>query len=196
MLRTVLATRVRPMERPSMIVLADTALFEEHTTCSCHSAEPAVRTLVSHGVPVVLVSDADAHQVRSLQSAFGLRAPFISARGAELHVPGGYFEEILGLGPQSHDWNVITFEASDQVPGLSSAISMLLLLYWSRRQDGTVVGVSDRAVDILALSDIQILVRNPRIDQAAFRDELPEAYYTSAVGAAGWAEAILGPIEA
>src|SRR3982751_5768600 len=149
MLRTVLATRVRPMERPSMIVLADTALFGEHATYSRHSAEPAVKTLVSHGVPVVLVSDADAAQVRSLQAAFGLRAPFISARGAELHVPGGYFEEILGLGPRSHDWNVIAFEACERVRGLSSAIRLLLLLYWSHREDGTVVGVSDRAADIL-----------------------------------------------
>jgi predicted mannosyl-3-phosphoglycerate phosphatase (HAD superfamily) len=96
MLHTVLATSVRSMERPSMIVLADTALFQEHATYSRHSAEPAVKTLVSHGVPVVLVSDAGASRVRSLQAAFGLRAPFIGAQGAELHVPGGHFEEIWG----------------------------------------------------------------------------------------------------
>jgi hypothetical protein len=91
---------------------------------------------------------------------------------------------------------VITFEPGDQVRGLSSAIRLLLLLYWSHRKDGIVVGVSDRSADILKLSDIQILVRNPHIDQHAMREELPEAYCTSAAGAAGWAEGILGPTEA
>ena len=196
MLHTVLATRVRPMERPSMIVLADTRIFGERTARSRRRIEPAVSTLLAHGVPLILVSPERAARVRAVQAALGIHAPFISAGGAELHVPRGYFDEMLGLGPRRNDWNIIKFDASADARGFSGAIRMLLLLYWSRRDDGKVVGVTDRETMILTLADIPILVRNSRIDQAVVHAQAPDAYWTRAAGPAGWAEGILGPIEA
>jgi hypothetical protein len=53
-----------------------------------------------------------------------------------------------------------------------------------------------RSVLATPLSDIEIPVRKPRIDQTLLRTQMPEAYYTSAADAAGWAEGILGPVDA
>jgi hypothetical protein len=196
MLRTILADRVHPAERPWMIVLADTRVFGYRFPFLRRSSDPAVRTLLTHGVPVILVSPDRAARVRALQRVLGIRAPFIGAGGDELHVPGGYFDQMLGLGATStKDWNVIRFDAPTGVGGFSGAIRKLLLLYWSRRDEGKVVGVTDRDPAILQLADIPILVRNPRIDQRAVRAQMPDAYYTTAAGSAGWAEGILGPVE-
>jgi predicted mannosyl-3-phosphoglycerate phosphatase (HAD superfamily) len=194
MLRTVLAGRVRPMAPPSMIVLADARLF-------CHAGEPrdaasdpAVRTLISHGVPLILASAGHPEEVRAAQASLGVHAPFISSGGAELHVPGGYFEEMLRRPPRSHDWNVIEFAHVRNAPDFSKSIQLLLLLYWNHREDGLVVGVSDRDEPILTHADVAILVRNPALDQQRLRAAVPHAYYTSAAGIAGWAEGILGPV--
>jgi predicted mannosyl-3-phosphoglycerate phosphatase (HAD superfamily) len=195
MLHTVLAGRLEPMARPWMVVLADARVLGESHARAPSQSDPAVKTLVSHGVPVILLSCDRAERVRAVQSALGIRAPFISAGGTELHVPVGYFDEILGLRQPSDDWNVIGFQADGDAPGFSQAIQLLLLLYWSRRDDGLVVGVSDRERAILSQADVPILVRNANIDQAPLRAHMPDAYFTSATGSAGWAEAILGSID-
>jgi predicted mannosyl-3-phosphoglycerate phosphatase (HAD superfamily) len=179
-----------------MVVLADARVLVESYARAPSESDPAVKTLVSHGVPVILLSCDRAERVRAVQSALGIRAPFISAGGTELHVPAGYFDEMRGLGQRSDDWNVIELRADGDAPGFSQAIQLLLLLYWSRRDDGLVVGVSDRESAILSQADVPILVRNSDIDQAPLREHVPDAYFTSATGSAGWAEGILGPVDA
>ena len=65
-----------------------------------------------------------------------------------------------------------------------------------RRMIAPRVAGTDRSADILNRSDIPLLVRTPHIDQHAMREALPAASRTSAAGAAGWAQGILGPTEA
>src|SRR5688572_12490527 len=117
MLHTVLAGRVEPTARPWMVVLADARVLGESYARAPSESDPAVKTLVSHGVPVILLSCDRAERVRAVQSALGIRAPFISAGGMELHVPVGYFDEIRGLRQPSDDWNVIGFRADGDAPG-------------------------------------------------------------------------------
>ena len=66
---------------------------------------------------------------------------------------------------------------------------------WSD-QAACTVGVSDRERAILSQADVPILVRNADIDQAPLREHVPDAYFTSATGSAGWAEGILGRVDA
>jgi len=41
--------------------------------------------------------------------------------------------------------------------------------------------------------DIPIVVRDQRLDQSALLRYVPGAYLTTATGAAGWLEAVVGP---
>ena len=50
---------------------------------------------------------------------------------------------------------------------------------------------SDSAM--LAAVDIPIVVRDQRLDQSALLRYVPGAYLTTATGAAGWLEAVVGP---
>ena len=193
--RTVLGGQVTSFERPWMVVVADVRVLDIRQGRRPGASDVAVRTLVSRGIPVVLASADPATSVRPIQSILGLDAPFISAGGAELHVPRGYFENVHGLGPRSADANVIAFGTRTGSPEFTRAIQLLLGLFWNHGDKGMVVGVSDRESTLLAAADIPILVRNPDIDQVPLRKSLPDAYYTSATGSAGWAEGILGPVE-
>jgi hypothetical protein len=156
-----------------------------------------VSTLAGHGIPVVLVSDDDAAAVAEAQGRLGLRQPFISGGGAALHVPEGYFEQMPAADRPSGDgWSVLEFLEDDRPADYSRAVRLLLLLYWANRDDGRVVAVTDRHPGLLEHADIPIIVRNPGIDQQGLRQGCPGAYVTQGTGGAGWAEAILGPVEA
>ena len=71
-------------------------------------------------------------------------------------------------------------------------MELLLGLYWPRREEGIVVGLSDRNVEVLRHADVPIIIRNPELDQTPLREELPQAYCTEAAGSEGWVEAIVG----
>jgi hypothetical protein len=182
------------MERPWMIVLTDVHVLADRDG---RRPDPAVSTLASHGIPVVLVSDGEAAAVAEAQGRLGLRQPFISRGGAALHVPDGYFEQMPVVDRASRDgWSVLDFVEEDRPADCSRAVRLLLLLYWTNRDDGRVVAVTDRHQGLLEHADIPIIVRNPGIDQQGLRQACPAAYVTQGTGCAGWAEAILGPVEA
>lgn len=187
------AHTVGAMPRPWMIVLADVHVLADPDGV----ADPAVSTLAGHGVPVVLVSDGEASAVAAVQARLGLRHPFISAGGAMLHLPDGYFEQMPAPDRSARDgWTVLEFPGPGGPPDCSRAVRLLLLLYWTNRNEGRVVSVTDRHRGLLEQADIPIIVRNPDIDQQALRQAYPAAYVTLGTGCAGWVEAILGPVEA
>lgn len=91
---------------------------------------------------------------------------------------------------------LVDLQKGETPPDFSRALQLLVRLYWSRREDGIVVGLSERDEELLRSADVPIIIRNPRIDQAALREALPQAYCTEATGSAGWVEAIVGHAEA
>jgi predicted mannosyl-3-phosphoglycerate phosphatase (HAD superfamily) len=178
--------------RPWMVVVADTSVLTEDD--GTVRVEQVITNLADHHVAVVLASTSGPADLYELQGALTMPCPFVSDGGTTLHIPGNYFETMLGLGASTHDWHVIEF-ARRSPKGFSAAIDLLLRLYWERRDSGLVVAVTDRHADLLKLADIPIIVRNPRLDQRQLREQAADAYVTNATGYAGWTEGILGPLQ-
>lgn len=89
-------------------------------------------------------------------------------------------------------WERFSFDA------IAPAAAMRLLgaLFLARGHDkiltvGLGCDTSDSAM--LAAVDIPIVVRDQRHDQSALLQYVPGAYLTTATGAAGWLEAVVGP---
>lgn len=170
----------------SMVVLIDDHLLAHAATRAI--PDPALELLSSRGIPVVLVSAQCRDDIQALQTRLGLVAPFIAWRGRELSVPPEYMKWIPeDLRSTRSD----PLRLPDDGQSLDHAIQLLVTLFWRRRTD-IVVGASDRTIEILRHADVPILVRNPLIDQALLQRQVPGAYYTTATGPAGLAEAILG----
>src|SRR5262245_41423195 len=136
-----------PLERPSMIVFADTSVLSVASTA--REPDPVVTSLAAYGVPLILASDAAAPAVISWQQALRIRNPFISDGGAALHIPDGYFESLLGLRSVTDDWHVAEIARGARAPSFSTAVRLVLGLFWTRRTDGLVVAVTDRRQDLL-----------------------------------------------
>jgi hypothetical protein len=173
-------------------VLADTAVLSARSEVS--EPDPVVTSLASYGVPLILASTVSAAAMGEWQQALRIRQPFISDGGAALHIPSDYFEALLGFQCATDDWHVVEIAGSGPDPSFATAIRVLLGLFWTRRNDGLVVAVTDRHPDLLAAADVPIIVRNPILDQRDLRRSVPAAYVTNAAGCAGWAEGILGSL--
>jgi predicted mannosyl-3-phosphoglycerate phosphatase (HAD superfamily) len=181
---------------PWMVVLTDVRVWNTGLDFRFESSQAqAIHALQSQGVTVVLLSPGPASSLLSIQSSVGLRVPFICSGGSEIHLPVGHVDGARTLRAGS-DWSVVELGRRDDVVGFCRAIDVLVQLLWRRREDGMVVGVSDRDSTILGCADVPILVRNPELDQKPLRQQFPKVYYTNASGAAGWTEAILGHSEA
>jgi hypothetical protein len=192
MLRPISIDALAALDRPSMIVLADTSVLSARSEAG--EPDPVVTSLASYGVPLILASTMSARSMAEWQRALRIRHPFISDSGAALHIPGGYFEALLGFQSVTDDWHVVEVARSGPDPSFTTAIRVLLGLFWTRRSDGLVVAVTDRHRDLLTAADVPIIVRNPVLDQRDLRRCVPAAYVTNATGCAGWAEGILGSL--
>ena len=190
MLHTLAVERSKPATAPSMMVLTDTNVL----TSQAATTAQTVRMLRKHDIPIVLISDSAADRLHALQSQLTIRQPFIAAGGSALWVPAGYFERASDA--PSNDWNVIEFAPQGAAVDCTRALRLLSLLYWRRREDGLVVGITDRRTDVLQCADVPIIVRNPTLDQEPLRTAFRFAYVTESVGCAGWAEAIVGAADA
>jgi hypothetical protein len=175
----------RGSAEPSMIVLTDVDALCAGALASVPCTE-ALRALTSRGVPVVLVAEQPAAHLRTLQATLGIRQPFIADGGRSLHVPRGYFARYEGEG----DWTSVNFVRTGVA--YDRAVQLLTLLFWTHRDDGCVVALTDRQESLLRAADVPVIVRNDAIDQDALRSRYPDAYMTEAEGSAGWAEAIVG----
>ena len=168
------------------------ALLRERAVAACDLTRDAVTALSSTRVPLVLVSDSDSGDVRTIQRELGLLQPFISNAGAELHIPPGYFTQPCDVAARDDEWEMFSFDAV----GPTAAMRLLGALFLARGHDKILtVGLGcdsgDRAM--LAAVDIPIVVRDQRSDQSVLLRHVPGAYLTTASGAAGWVEAVVGP---
>jgi predicted mannosyl-3-phosphoglycerate phosphatase (HAD superfamily) len=171
-------------------------LLRQRAQGRCEVSRDAVNAVLAARVPLVLVSDGDAAEVQSVQSELGFVQPFICDGGAELHIPVTYFDDravddgadAAAGGP----WERFSFETR----GPAAAMRLLGALFIARGHNkiltvGLGCGCSDSTM--LAAVDIPIVVRDQRHDQSTLLEHVPGAYLTTATGAAGWLEAVIGP---
>ena len=166
-------------------------LLRERAAAACELSRDVLTALISTRVPIVLVSDANAGEVRDIQCELGLLQPFISGGGAALHIPPEYFTQPYDTQAADDDWEMFSFDAI----GPAAAMRLLGALFLARGHDkiltvGLGCDTSDSAM--LAAVDIPIVVRDQRLDQSALLRYVPGAYLTTATGAAGWLEAVVG----
>lgn len=150
----------------------------------------ALASLHSARVPLVLVSDSPASEVKQLQSELGLVQPFVCDRGAALYIPAEYFSD--GGEGTPDTWEVFSFAQADP----AAAIRLLAALFVARGHGKILsVGLGCECGDgaMLAAVDVPIVVRDHQVDQRPLLQYVPGAYVTTATGAAGWLEAVLGP---
>jgi predicted mannosyl-3-phosphoglycerate phosphatase (HAD superfamily) len=167
-------------------------LLRERATAPCDLSRDALTALISTRVPLVLVSDADAPDIRDIQRELGLLQPFISRSGAALHIPPEYFTHLDDMPVHDGGWELFSFDTV----GPAAAMRLLGALFLARGHDKILtVGLGCDASDcsMLAAVDIPIVVRDHRHDQSALLRHVPGAYLTTATGAAGWLEAVVGP---
>ncbi len=177
---------------PSIVVFTTVnGTLRDGSSGSCEEARIALEMLASRGIPVVLMAQDGAAAVQSLQCDLLLRQPFICEGGATLHIPRGYFAELDGLTAGDESWETFEFGVRDPV----RAIRLLASLFSVRGQEILTVGFGSEWADraLLAAVDVPVVVRSDEADQDKLLRRVPGAYLTSAMGPAGWNEAILGP---
>jgi len=177
---------------PTSIVVftAIDGILRDQDRGPCGQVRTGLNLLCEREVPVVLMSHGDAEPVQQLQHELGLLEPFICEGGAVLYIPRGYFEELDGLTSGDDRWEVFQFGVRDP----ARAVRLLASLFCVRGEDVLTIGFGCGWADrtLLASVNVPIIVRNGSDDQAKLLRRLPGAYVTSATGAAGWSEAVLG----
>lgn len=166
-------------------------LLRERAAAACALTRDALTALISTRVPLVLVGDSASADVRTIQRELGLLQPFISDGGAALHIPPEYFTQQDDAVARD-EWEMFSFDAI----GPAAAMRLLGALFLARGHDKILtVGLGCVTSDssMLAAVDIPIVVRDQRFDQSALLRCVPGAYLTTATGAAGWLEAVVGP---
>ena len=165
-------------------------LLRQGVAGPCEVSRAALDALVLARVPLVLVSDSSAPDMQALQLDLGLEQPFICDRGGLLYIPAAYFGETTEPGPEP--WEVFTFDPPDP----AAAVRLLSGLFVARGDDKILsVGLGCECGDasMLAAVDVPIVVRDQSRDQQPLLEYVPGAYLTTATGAAGWLEAVIGP---
>ena len=166
-------------------------LLRHPVTKASEATRRALDALALGHVPLVLVSDSNAADVRALQRDLGLVQPFICSGGGSLHVPAAYFSQ--AAAPDAESWEVFNFDPPDR----AAAIRLLSALFVARGHDKILsVGLGSESGDapMLAAVDVPVVVRDEHRDQQPLLQYVPGAYVTSATGAAGWLEAVIGPV--
>jgi predicted mannosyl-3-phosphoglycerate phosphatase (HAD superfamily) len=181
----------RPVASTSMVILtAIDGILRHPVTGSCRDARTALDLLAQQGIPVVLMSHGDPGPVQELQREIGLQEPFVCEGGATLYIPRGYFEELDGMTSGDAAWEVFEFGVRDP----ARTVRLLTSLYAVRGEDILTIGFgcdwSDRA--LLAVVEVPIVVRQDAGDHERLLRRFPDAYLTTAIGPAGWSEAVLG----
>lgn len=167
-------------------------LLRQRAAAPCELSHDALTALISTRVPLVLVADSSAADVRQIQRGLGLMQPFISDGGAALHIPPEYFAQADDAPAPGHEWEMFSFDAL----GPAAAMRLLGALFLARGHDKILtvgLGCDTGDSSMLAAVDIPIVVRDQRHDQSALLRYVPGAYLTTATGAAGWLEAVVGP---
>jgi predicted mannosyl-3-phosphoglycerate phosphatase (HAD superfamily) len=175
-----------------VIFTAVDGLLCDADTRSTHETRAALRMLAHRDIPLVFTSSRPSPELLALQGELNLRHPFVAGGGASLHIPAGYFPELTRIGAQHDGWNIVEFK----VPEAGHATRLLVSLYRLCSEEVVIVGLADTVQHrvLLHAADVPVIVRNNHADQQALLREMPSAYLTTAVGPAGWSEAILGSV--
>jgi predicted mannosyl-3-phosphoglycerate phosphatase (HAD superfamily) len=182
-----------PCAAASLVIFtAVDGLLCDAETHSTRETRAALMMLAQRDIPLVFISSRPASALLALQGELNLRYPFVADGGASLHIPAGYYPELTRIGAQRHGWNVVEFKA----PEAGHAIRLLMSLYRLCSDEVVIVALADTTQHRLLLhaADVPVIVRNNNADQQALLREMPSAYLTTAVGPAGWSEAILGSV--
>jgi predicted mannosyl-3-phosphoglycerate phosphatase (HAD superfamily) len=145
------------------------------------------------GVPVILITDLPAAEILRLQQELGMRHPFIADGGTELHVPNGYFPDVLDTeSDEESEWHLLRLQARGDDTG--DAVRLLMALYRFGDDPVLFVGLGDSWTHraLLREVDVPVIVRHDGVDQARLRRSVPDAYLTMAAGAEGWTKAVPG----
>src|SRR5688500_18020697 len=131
---------------------------------------------------LVLYSSRRAPELRALQRALGIREPFISSGGAELHIPQGYFcpsvetpaEGARIAGDRPDEYETIDFG----VPRPGHAIRLLIALFRTCPVVPRVVGIGFDWRDRVLLHevDVPVVIRDPAVDQSGLLRNVPHAH--------------------
>jgi predicted mannosyl-3-phosphoglycerate phosphatase (HAD superfamily) len=166
-------------------------LLRQRTGSVCEMPPDALTALVAARVPLVLVSESGKDDVQRLQRELALQQPFVCDDGAALHIPPSYFTDQVDAADDA-TWEMFSFSTA----GPAAAIRLLSALFIARGHDKILtVGLGCDWSDamMLAAVDIPIIVRDQSRNQTALLQHVPGAYLTTASGAAGWLEAVIGP---
>src|SRR5688500_10846087 len=97
---------------PSLVLFtAVDGVLREGPAGPCGDVRPDVELLASRRVPVVLTSHHPAADLMTLQQGLGLRHPFICRDGSAVHVPHGYFADLVDLWPEDEEWHLVPLGA-------------------------------------------------------------------------------------
>ena len=111
-----------------MIFTRVDGLLRDRAAAACELTRDALTALIATRVPLVLVSDSEAADVRTIQRELGLWQPFISGGGAALHIPPEYFTQPDDAGARHPDWEMFSFDATEP----AAAMQLLGALFVSR----------------------------------------------------------------
>lgn len=165
-------------------------LLRERGTAPCEFPSEVVTALLSAHVPLVLVSESNAADVREMQRTLGLVEPFVCDGGHSLHIPPAYFDEMPEAAAKD-GWERFSFGTA----GPAAAIRLLSALFLARGHEKILtvgLGCDCRDVPMLAAVDVPIVVRDRERNHLSLLRDVPGAYLTTATGAAGWLEAVIG----
>ena len=182
-----------PCAAASLVIFtAVDGLLCDAETHSTRETRAALKMLAQRDIPLVFTSSWSPSELLALQDELNLRYPFVANGGASLHIPAGYFPEVTRIGALRDGWNIVEFK----VPEAGHAIRLLMSLYRLCSEGVVIVALADTAQHRVLLhgADVPVIVRNTNADQQVLLREMPSAYLTTAVGPAGWSEAILGSV--
>jgi predicted mannosyl-3-phosphoglycerate phosphatase (HAD superfamily) len=164
-------------------------LLRERGAGACEFPSEVVTALVSAQVPLVLVSESNAADIREMQRTLGLVEPFVCDGGNNLHIPPAYFDDMPEAA--NDGWERFSFGTT----GPAAAIRLLSALFLARGHDRILtvgLGCDCRDATMLGAVDVPIVVRDRERKHVDLLRDVPGAYLTTASGAAGWLEAVIG----
>ncbi|MGC8121826.1 HAD-IIB family hydrolase [Marinobacter sp. VGCF2001] len=108
--------------QPHLIVFTDLdGTLLDHHSYSWRAASPAMAKLAANGIPLIFNSSKTAAEMRQLQSAMGIRAPFIVENGAAVVIPAGCLgrreEQVVNFGADhAQVWRALMVQRESGAP--------------------------------------------------------------------------------
>jgi predicted mannosyl-3-phosphoglycerate phosphatase (HAD superfamily) len=178
-----------------ILVVTPVNAFRDPGSSELHpTVRQAAQLLIDADIPIVFVASSAVREPEYIQRELGIVHPYLSNRGATLHIPHGYFEGGYA-GSGKRDWEMMTFVARDfglDAPG--GGLQFLVQTYRTHRSDIVTIGFGVSSSDRYLLEHVQVpvIVRDRNVGQSQLQTSFPDAFVTDSEGPLGWGEAILG----